>query len=139
MSSDGSSNDSLFMYVLNLTVSVPSLIGTVFMIYFCGRNFSINTSNKLLLFLAISDFLFLLTNVFLFIDWPGESTICQVDGMLRRFSGAMTLYIVSLIAILHYYSIKQDETFSKIGGTRFVVLSITIGTVISLAIATRYL
>lgn len=134
MSASSSTHIELLMQSLNLIVTVPSLIGTTLMIYFSAKSSKINTPNRLIVFLAISDFMYSFTNAFLIINWSEQSPLCLVEGVFRKFTVSMSGYIVCLIAILHYYIIKRDETFNE---TRFIFTSITILSVLASAIALR--
>ena len=122
------------MQTLNLIATIPSLIGTMLMIYYCFRGLAGNISTKFIFALAISDFIFSVTNLMTLFGYPQESACCKAEGVLRAFSSKFSISIVVSIAILHYQIMRADPSFNKI---RFLAISIVGGGLICLVFALR--
>ena len=133
LGNDTPQNDSL-MQTLNLVATIPSLIGTMLMIYYCFRGLAANISMKLIFALATSDFIFSVTNLMIVFAYPEDSAGCKLEGAFREFSSKFSISVVVSIAVLHYQIIRGDPSFNKI---RFLAISIAGGGLICLAFALR--
>ena len=133
---DTASQDPVLMQILNLIATIPSLVATVWMIYFCFRGLSANISMKLLFPLAISDFIYSIVNLMAVLQSTAGSLLCDTEAILRNISSEFSICIAASIAMLHYHIIRMDSGFNK---TKFVTLCIVGGVVTSSSLALRYL
>ena len=123
------------LQILNLIATVPSIIGSLIMFYFCLRSISQNTSIKLILALAISDFFYSANNLMTVLNSPEDSVACKVEAFSKGLFLQLTIWIATSISILHYKLIAADPNFKR---SRFVFICIMSGVVISLTLALRY-
>lgn len=97
-----SSGDAL--KIANIVVTIPSLLGSSAMIYFTLKAISSKPRkicNKIILCIAISDFLVSITNALsLFEPLTEVSTLCKIEGFLRIWSYRPTLFFVASLSIL---------------------------------------
>lgn len=128
---DNVSNES-FMQILNLFATIPSLITGLLMIYYCYKSMHIDSSIKLILILAISDFLYSVCNLMTIFDYSADSPACGVETFIRFFSSKFSACIVTSIALFHRQAIKM---FPKFRSTRFLIISLTVSLIIGLIIS----
>ena len=119
---------------LNLIATIPSIIGTLLMSYFCFRNMNNNTFMKFLFSLAISDLIYSLSNLMSAFDPADVSALCEVEGIMREFSSKLSIWIATSIAIFHCKVVKVRSDFNE---KRFLVASLIFGGLISLGFALR--
>ena len=127
--------DLALMQILNLIATIPSLMATVWMIYFCFKGLSANTPMKLILTLAISDFIYAVVNLMALLQSTTGSMLCDTEAIFRNLSSNFSVCIAASIALLHYHILKMDPDFNKI---RFVTYCIVISALASVAFALRY-
>ena len=131
------SNDHTTLFqILNLVATIPSLIGTLLMAYFCFKNRSANISVNLILALAICDFMYSMSNLMSVFGSEPESVACMIEAFSRGFFVKLSVCLVTSIAILHYKILKSEPGFNK---NKFLLQAITISILISLANTLRYL
>ena len=65
--------DDVLMHVLNLIATVPSLIGSAIMVYFCSKHISTSISIRIILPLAIADFFYSISNLMVVFRYFGGS------------------------------------------------------------------
>ena len=124
-------DNDMLLQILNLIVTIPSLIGCLMMGYVCYKNISITTCTKLLLALAISDFLYSISNVMSLIsifDSDENRLSCKVEGFLRDFFQKFSICLVTSMAILHYKILIANERSQN---SRTVTICIVVGLVIA--------
>ena len=124
------------LQILNLIATVPSILGSFIMFCFCLRSISQNTSVKLILALAISDFFYSANNLMTVLKSPEDSVACKIEAFSKGFFLQLTIWIATSISILHYKLLAADPNFRR---NRFVFISIASGVIISLTLALRYL
>ena len=132
--SDSISPDDPVMQILNLVASVPSIIGTLIMIYHTSTTLTSKISTKLIFALAISDLVYSVANLLAIFKLTKGSVGCDVEAILREFSSKFSIWIVSAIALLHYQVLKMSPKFNKM---RFLIISILGGLPFCLASALR--
>ena len=121
---------------LNLVATIPSIVGTLLMGYFCSRNMKDNTLIKFLFSLAISDLVYSLSNLmsaFDSINGDGDA-ICVVEGVTRDFSSKFSIWIATSIALFHCKVTKVRPDFNQ---KRFLTVSLAVGGLVSLTSASR--
>ena len=133
--SDNTPQDLALMQILNLVATVPSLIATLWMIYFCFKGLSANISMKLIFPLAISDFVYSTVNLMPLLQSTPDSSLCDIEGVFRNLSSNFSICLAPSIALLHYHIIKMDPGFNK---TKFLTFCIVGGALASLSLALRY-
>ena len=124
------------LQILNLIATILSFIRTIVMSYYCIINLSTNSSIKLILALALSDFFYTVSNVMMPFDIDDGSTECVIEGLIRDFFFKFSMCLAVAIAIFHYKIITAKTPFDK---TPFIVKSILASLLISLIITLRYL
>ena len=134
--SDSTSQDLTLMQILNLVATIPSLMATLWMIYFCSKSLSANISMKLIFPLAISDFIYSIVNLMAVLQSTAGSSLCDTEAIFRNFSSNFSISLATSIALLHYHIIKMDPSFNK---TRFVILCIVGAALASFSLALRYI
>ena len=128
-------SEEMIPQLLNQVATIPSLVGSLIMCYFCLRSMSTNIFIKLILALAASDFFFSAVNMLLILSPEDQTPLCTAIGFFRDFFTKLSMCLVTSIAILHYKVIIGDQDFNK---DRFVSLSIIFGILISLIFTLRY-
>ena len=128
-------NNEPLLQILNLISTIPSIIGSLLVFYFCQKSISQNTSIKLILALSISDFFYSISNLMIAFKYSEDNPACQIEAILRSVSVRMAIWIASSISIFHYKMIKADPDFNK---DRFVSLALGSGLIVSLLAALRY-
>ena len=123
------------LHVFNTLVTLPSLVGTFLMTYYCFRSRKTNTTVKLLLTLAISDFIYSFSNLMSVMGSLPGSTACNVEGILRDFSSKLSICTVMAIALLHYKVIESSPAFNR---HSFLICSTLGGILVSLCFSLRY-
>ena len=122
--------DPVLMQVLNLVATIPSLIATMWMIYFCFRGLSANISMKLIFPLAVSDFVFAIVNMMAVLQSTDGSLLCETEAILRNLSSNFSVGIAASIAILHYHIIRMDPTFRKISFVTCCIVGTALASII---------
>ena len=105
--------DNFILQILNLVATILSLIGSLVMTYYCFKNRDLSISIKLILALAVSDFLFSAGNFMAVFSPTPDSATCQVEGFFREFFPKLSVCIATSIAILHYKIIEANPNFNK--------------------------
>ena len=122
--------------IINLFITVPSLIGSFLVCRYCLRGISTNTVNKLILSLALSDFFYSLTNLAILLNYSEDSSGCTLEALSRNFFFGLAIWIATSISVLHYKIVKSEAGFK---GSRFVAVSVISGVIVSLILSLRYL
>ena len=137
MSSDPTQEDhDTLLQGLNLLATIPSIIGSFLMSYFCLKSVSTNTSIKLLLALGLSDFFYSVNNLTSIFGPTQGSGLCNLQALFRSSFALLSVWIASSIAVLHYKLIRGDPNFRR---TRFIVLAILSGICVSFGLCLWYL
>ena len=135
MFSDLIKNDQSF-YILSLVATVPSIIGSFFMSYYCFKSLSVNTSNKLIFALALSDLLYSVNNLSLVFRPSQGSASCTVQAIFRQLFLSLSICIAISLALLHYKLITTNGSFRRL---RFVVISLLFSLTLCASLSFRYL
>ena len=102
-----------FLTISHLIVTCLSLIGSFLMAYYCLRIRWKNVALKLIIALAISDFLFSASNLITMFGDPTGRTLCTVEAVLRSFFYVQTIFWASSTAILCYKVTKYNTSFNQ--------------------------
>ena len=130
------SNDHTTLFqVLNLVATIPSLIGTLLMSYFCFKNRSANILVNLILALAICDFMYSASNLMSVFGSELESAACVIEAFSREFFSKLSVCLVTSIAILHYKILESAPGFNK---NKFLLQAIAADILLSSANSLRY-
>ena len=125
----------MIMKVSNLIATVPSLIGSFIVCYYCLEGISANAVTRLIFILAVSDFFYSLTNLSTILDYSEDSFACMVEAVSRQFFFGLAVWIAASIAVFHYRMFNLDPGFKKF---QFVKASVISGTLVSLILSLRY-
>ena len=135
MPSDHLEKNANLLEILNLVITIPSILGSLLMSYFCLKSVSVNTSIKLILALGTSDFFYSANNLTFLLNYTEEDPLCKIEGFLREMFFKLSICTATSIAILHYKLINVNPQFNR---DRFVLKSILIGFILSLGVSLRY-
>jgi len=107
--------DSVFLYVLDLAISCISFIASFLMCIYCIRTMSTKSAPlKLILAIAISDFVFSVSNIMsAFEDSQKITTLCYVEAILRVSSFILSIFFTTCIGVLCYQACSFSNTFNQ--------------------------
>jgi len=116
MSSSYTDQDYAFFHHINRISSGFSLLGSLWMTYFCLRTSSPRSvSLNIILAIAISDLAYSISNIMS--EFERNTTIadayCVVEGIMRQSSVVSSIYWTMCTAILCYKSSKYISSFSQ--------------------------
>jgi len=105
------------LYKLNLIATGLSLLGSIAMIYFGFKTKVKSIALKLILAIALSDFLYSIANLMTAFEDDYNGLLCHADAVLREFSFTFSIFWVTCTAILCYKTSKtwrfDQELFFK--------------------------
>ena len=102
------------LYYAHCITTFLSLCGSLFMSYFCFKTGSAHSpSGKLILSIALSDFLYSIANVLAAFEGETISKLCLAEGFLRVFSLELCLLFPTCIAILCYKATQPNQDFDQ--------------------------
>ena len=115
------------LYKLNLAATGLSLLGSFAMIYFAITTKTKTIALKLILAIALSDFLFSIANLITAFEDDYNGVLCHIDAILREFSWIFSIFWVTCTAILCYKTSKSWRYFDQ---ELFFKRAFIIGTII---------
>ena len=107
--------DGVFLFVLDLAISFISFIASLLMCIYCIRTMSTKSASlKLILAIAISDFVFSISNIMsAFEDSQKMTTLCYIEAVLRVSSFILSIFFTTCIGILCYQACSFSNTFNQ--------------------------
>ena len=127
-------NNFTLFETLDLVVTIPSIIGSLIMSYFCFKARPTNLTINMILAIGLSDLLFSCCNLLPLFDQQTTSTLCNIEGALRMFSATQSMFWSFTIATFHYKVISEGQDFNK---GRFFRAAFAIGLLIGVGLCLR--
>ena len=119
--------DRSILYIINMTATLLSLFGSIWMTYFCLKVSGTQPlSSKLVLGIALSDLFYSITNIMSIFEAQDKNIIddmCRVEAIVRFYSLKLTLFFSTLIAIACYTASSKGNVNSK----TFIKKSVLVG------------
>ena len=126
-------NSSLLL-TLNLIVTILSLIGSAWMTFYCCRTQRKNVSIKLILVLAIADFVYSISNLLSTFEGDDVNLTCRVEAFVREASYSLSTFMTCSIVI---YCVIFLDKGSDIHDQKYFKSALTISIMLSFALAFR--
>jgi len=123
-----------FLVVLDIIVSVLSLLGSIILFFFCIRLRSPKTlSVKFITALALSDVFYSTANILSnFLNMTtAEELFCQIQGSMRYCSFILSIYFSACTAIVSY---QPSSFLNRTNSSIFVTLAASTGLLIFLGV-----
>ena len=117
-----SQNSESILYYVNYIASVLSLLGSLILIRSCYKDPNKTTTLKLILGIALADFMYSITNIMSQFEEDQVSTLCQIEATLRTISLDLGLSMTTSIAIFCYRAIKEGSAFNQTKFLRYVII-----------------
>ena len=115
---------------LNLGVGILSLIGSLWMSYFCYEVPNPKSAAvKIIFAIALSDLLYSISNIMTKFEPLFGGTYCHIEAFIRQFSFVLSLYWATCISIL---SLQSSIHGTELDQKRFFKRATIIGVVSSL-------
>ena len=107
-----------FQYeLLEIIVTIPSLLGSLAMTYFCFKNLSPqDICLKILMCLGIADFFYSFANFLSFFESEENTPVkplCVIEATLRLWSWRFSLILATSIAVLSYTRTASHGAFNQ--------------------------
>ena len=114
--------------VINWIVSVPSLIGCVYLIVSVQKTKHQTTGLKIVFWIGLGDLIYTVSNMMTWYSHDHDFA-CQVEGVLKELGAAISIYWVTMLSVFSYKSILSKrfvpfEFYKK--GHFFAILAIAI-------------
>lgn len=102
-----------FLDDLNLVSSTLSVVGSLWMSYYCVKSSLTNISYRLILGIGLSDFFYSISNILTAFESPTPNTLCTVEAIMRMCFFNMSLLWATSTAILCYKALKRGRRFDQ--------------------------
>jgi len=106
--------------ITNLVASSLSLLGCIFVFLKILLTNQITFSLRMALFLAIGDLIFTISNFLTPFSQDNED-LCFVEGLVREFSLAFTIFWAVCIAFLSYHSTIDPKKYTQLSVMRLAL------------------
>jgi len=114
MAWDPSMEGMSFLYILNCVATLLSLTGSLWMSYYCFKSLKFrNISIQFILAIAISDFLFSISNIMSSFEGQSMTIFCQIEAYLRQGSFFASIFFSTCTAVFCYQTLKHAEKFNQ--------------------------
>jgi len=117
------------LYKINLVASTLSLGASGIMTYHCFKTKNKTIALKLILAIALSDFIYSISNILTAFETEENNALCKIDAIIRQFSVMSSIFWVTCTAIICY---KTSKTWRLFNQARFLRRAIIIGTFLSI-------
>jgi len=124
--------DGPLLYNLNLIATSISLICSLAMCYLCFKTTPKNTALKLILAIAISDFIYTICNFMSAFEDEKRDLLCITDAIIREFTYTQSVFWVTCTAILCYKASKTHNFNQEAFFKKAVIIGLAISTIITI-------